>query len=266
MTSFVATGFWSFFRVADTPFLLATPLPVRQLFCLRATETFVLTSWAFVVAGLPAVLALGSAHGRGIAFYLPALVVLSLFIALAAGLGILVTMVAAVAVRRSAPPRGAFLATLLVAAGFALLIGRHLVPSGADFYLIFGPGVANGKPASLKFIEDRFLPWPTHPLALSLFALAQAPAALPWLAWLLPALALAAAWQVGGRLFAAALPAAAEGFGVPRAPRRPWRGGAPGSSWRARCRAGGSSSPDSPPSRGSSWWSWARSPWPGRSG
>ena len=216
--SFVATGLWTFYRAADTAFLLSTPLSLTRLFWLRAAETFLLTSWAFVILGVPAFLALGAAHDGGPFFYLWALIILVLFMALAGALGTLLTVLAGALLRRYRVRAAIALATVILAGGFALLVGRHVVPSPADFYLIFEPGIPNGKPGSLKFIEHRFWFWPSHPLAVSLYAgvriTTAGSEALAVAAWVLPALALVAAGAIGQRLFATTLPVAAEGFGA----------------------------------------------------
>jgi len=215
VVSFVATGLWTFYRASDTAFLLSTPVPLAHLFWLRAAETFLLTSWAFVLLGVPSFLALGAAHDGGGPFYLWALVILVLFMLLAGALGTLLTVLAGAAFRRYRARTAIALATVVLAGAFALLVGRHVVPSPADFYLIFEPGIPNGKPASLKFIEHRFWFWPSHPLAVSLFAGVRVTTAgsdaLAAAAWLLPALALVAAGVIGRRLFAVTLPIAAEG-------------------------------------------------------
>lgn len=222
--SFVATGLWTFYRAPDTAFLLSTPLSLTHLFWLRAAETFCVTSWAFVILAVPAFLALGAAHDQGAPFYLWALVILGLFMALAGALGTLLTALAGATFKRYRVRTSIALATLILVAGFALLVGRHVVPSPGDFYLIFEPGIPNGKPASLKFIEHRFWFWPSHPLAVSLFAgvgvATVGSDAVAAAAWVLPALALIAAGVVGRRLFAATLPVAAEGVALPSRARR----------------------------------------------
>jgi hypothetical protein len=215
--SFVAGGLATFFRAADTAFLLSTPLPLTRLFWLRAAETFLLTSWAFVIVGVPGFLALGAAYGQRAVFYPRALVALIIFMTLTAGIGTLLTTLAGAAFGRYRGRTRILLPTLILAGAFAFLVGLQVAPSAADFYLIFEPGMANGKPASLKFIEKRFWLWPSHPLALSLFSAVTTTTAgsdlLTMATWLLPAVALIAAGTLGQRLFAATLPVVAEGLG-----------------------------------------------------
>ncbi len=218
---FVATGLWTFFRASDTAFLLSTPFPLSRLFWLRAAETFFLTSWGFVILGIPAFLALGTAYGRGAGFHFRALVILILFMALATGIGTVLTTLAGALFRRHRVRTGIVLAGAILVGTFALLVGRHVLPSLPDFYLIFEPGIPNGKPASLRFIENRFWLWPSHPLAVSLYAGAVATGAgsgaIRVAVWALPAAALVAAGVLGRRLFAVTLPVVAEHFGFSRA-------------------------------------------------
>ena len=84
LVSYVASGLWIYYRAGDTRLLLASPLPLGGLYCLRAVETFLLTSWALAVVGLPALLALGRAHARPAGFYLEGAGILALFAVLIA--------------------------------------------------------------------------------------------------------------------------------------------------------------------------------------
>lgn len=224
--SYVATGLWTFYRSSDTAFLLSSPLQLSRLFWLRGAETFFITCWAFVILAVPAFLALGAAYGRHAIFYVRALVILILFMTLAGSLGALLTMLAGAAFKRYGIRTSILVTTLILVGGFAFLIGRHIVPATADFYLIFEPGIPNGNPASLKFIENRFWLWPSHPLAVSLFTGVTGPRTgltAPLVStFLLPLGVLVLAGVVGRRLFAATISVVAERFGVSsRATGRP---------------------------------------------
>lgn len=216
LLSFVVSGLWIFYRAADTPLLLSTPLPLTTLYWLRATETFALTSWAFVILGIPALAALGASYGSGASYYLLALVVLGLFMVFTGGTGALLTALTGAAFRRFRTRTGIVLVAGLLLGGFALLVGRHVVPSTADFTAIFEPGVLNGKPDSIKFIEAKFSFWPSHPYAASLYASATGqPAgtgATRAALWLGPLLALATAALPGRWLYRRTLPVVTEGF------------------------------------------------------
>lgn len=232
LSSFAASGLWLYFRARDTRFLLAAPVSAGALYALRTIETFLLTSWSLVVVGAPALLALGTAYGHGPAFYGHGAAVLAAFAVFTGGAGALVTTVAGAAFRR-VPSRAAVGLTLaVVLAAFTLIVGRNVVPSVADFTVVFSPGMMNGKPGSIKFIEAKFGLWPTHPFATTLYTSATGwpagSAATQVAVWLAPLAALAAAATLGRRLYTLTLPEAFETFavgparGAPRASPRPF--------------------------------------------
>ncbi|MFQ5829076.1 MAG: hypothetical protein ACE5JD_07970 [Candidatus Methylomirabilia bacterium] len=216
LVSFVISGLWIFFRASDNPLLLSTPLPLTTLYWLRATETFSLTSWASVVLALPALLALGASYGGGSTYYLLAVAVLALFMAFTGGAGAILTTLAGAALGRVKIRTTAIVAGLLLIGSFALAIGRNVVPSMDDFTAIFEPGIMNGKPGSIKFIEAKFRLWPSHPFAVILYTSATGqPAgseASRTALWLAPLLALATAAFPGRWLYRRTFPGVAEGL------------------------------------------------------
>lgn len=223
LVSYVASGLWTFYRAKDTPFLRAAPIPLGTLYALRSTETFLLTSWALVVVGLPALLALGTTYRAPLEFYVTGVIVLALFAALIAGAGALLTTLAAAVLAR-APTRlaiGVAVGALVVV--FVALVGRNVVPSTGDFYAIFDPGMLNGKPASIKFIERKFTLWLSHPFAAALYSGATggvAGSTLTRLALLAAPLAsLGLAFTAGRRLYERTLPPIMESFTVARSAR-----------------------------------------------
>lgn len=216
LVSHVASGLWIYYRAGDTRLLLASPLPLGGLYCLRALETFLLTSWALAVVGLPALLALGRAHGQPAGFYLRGLGILALFAALIGAVGACLTAAAGGLFRRS-PTRLAVAASVVALVGaFTLAIGRNVIPSASDFYTIFEPGILNGKPSSIKFIEAKFALWPSHPFAAALHDAATGShagsAATRMALWLAPLAALVVTATLGLALYKRALPAIAESF------------------------------------------------------
>ena len=223
LVSYVASGLWLFYRARDTRLLLAAPLPLGGLYALRALETFALTSWPLLIVGAPALVALGRAHDQDAAFYLAGGVTLALFAVFTGATGALLTSAAGAALRRAPTRLAVGVAVALLLALFALAVGRHVIPSTADFYTIFEPGILNGKPSSIKFIEARFTLWPTHPFAAALHAGATGSgagaAASRAALWLLPLGALVAAATLGRGLYRRALPAIAESFVLARGGR-----------------------------------------------
>ncbi|MBI4245579.1 MAG: hypothetical protein HY614_00175, partial [Candidatus Rokubacteria bacterium] len=214
LLSFVASGLWVYYRAGDTRFLLAAPLPAGGLFTLRVLETFGLTSWALAVVGLPALLALGTAYGHGGAFYVEGIAVLGLFAILTGSAGALLTAIAGAALRRTRSRLALALLVGTVLLALIGLVGRNVVPSAGDFYAIFEPGMLNGKPASIKFIETRFALWPSHPFAAALYTAATGDragsAATRTTLYLAPLALLLAVATVGRALYARTLPAVAE--------------------------------------------------------
>ncbi|MEK7384798.1 MAG: hypothetical protein AABZ83_00030, partial [candidate division NC10 bacterium] len=132
LVSYVASGLWIYYRAGDTRLLLASPLPLGGIYGLRALETFLLTSWALALVGLPALLALGRAHGRLPGFYLQGLGILGLFAVLIGAAGALLTAAAGGLFRRS-PTRLAVAVSMAALVGaFTLLIGKNVIPSAGD--------------------------------------------------------------------------------------------------------------------------------------
>ncbi|MBI2218326.1 MAG: hypothetical protein HYU51_13625 [Candidatus Rokubacteria bacterium] len=232
LVSYLASGLWIFYRAKDTPFLRATPLSLGALYTLRSSETFAVTSWALVVVGVPALLALGVTHDTPPEFYAGAVVILALFAALIAGAGALLTTIAAAVLSRTPTRLGIGIAVAAVVLGFVALVGKNVVPSTADFYAIFQPGMANGKPASIKFIEAKFTLWPSHPFAAALYAGATGRAAGSTASRaalvVVPLVSLLLAFTAGRRLYARTLPVVMERFTMappgraPLAPGRPF--------------------------------------------
>lgn len=218
LVSYVASGLWVHFRASDTRLLLASPLPLGALYCLRSLETSLLTSWALAIVGLPALAALGVAHGRDLRFYATGIAVLLLFAILIGAAGTLLTAAAGTLFRRSHTRRAVGITVAALLAVFAALVGRNVIPSAGDFYTIFEPGILNGKPASIKYIEAKFALWPSHPFAAALHdAAAGSHAGSPatrLALWLAPAAMLVLAATAGRALYRRALPAIVESFVV----------------------------------------------------
>ncbi len=218
LVSYVASGLWIYYRAGDTRLLLASPLPLGGLYGLRALETFLLTSWALAVVGLPALLALGRAHGRPPGFYLQGLGILALFATLIGAAGALLTAAAGGLFRRSPTRLAVAVSVAALVGAFTLAIGRNVIPSAGDFYTIFEPGILNGKPASIKFIEAKFALWASHPFAAALHDAATGShagsGATRMALWLAPLAALVVAATLGLALYKRALPAIAESFVV----------------------------------------------------
>ena len=231
MLSAVVTASAVFFRLAETRLLVATPVPPAALFALRSVETAVLTAWAFTLVAAPALVALGTSAGRAPGFYLAGAALLVAFLVTGVGLGISLTMVLGTTLGHFRSRLGivGLTAGLLLVGG--LLVGRTVVPTRADFAVMFEPGMLNGTSIAIHFIEDKFAHWPSHAFAAALFGLAGGRGSHPgrallWsAAW--PALTLATLAGVGGPLYARLAGRAVEGLvlaGPDRLPARRVRG------------------------------------------
>jgi ABC-2 type transport system permease protein len=230
LASFVAAGLWIFYRAADTQLLLTAPLPVGGLYGLRCVQTFGQTVWALGVLGGPALAALGGAYGNEAPFYVHGAVVLVLFGVLAGGTGAVLTTAAGAAVCRVRTRLGTAIGVGILLIALTILVGRSVIPSMADFQAIFEPGPLDGRPSAIKFIEEKFSLWPSHPFAAELYALAtggragsRASRAFLWLA---PVASLVLATTLGRRLYARTLPVFAEGLVFARAHAPPGLPGA----------------------------------------
>lgn len=213
--SAVATGSTVFFRVAENRLLLSAPVPIRSLFVLRGIETFILTSWAFVLLAAPALVALGVSYHRAPGFYAFGAGLLAAFLIFAGALGTFLTMVFGTLLGHFRSRFGIMGLTAVLLIVAALLVGRSVVPTRADFATMFEPGTLNGTTIALHFVEERFARWPSHAFAVSIFGLATGQGSHPAraFAWslALPLLALAGAYWGGGVLFRRTVWRAAEG-------------------------------------------------------
>jgi len=221
MLSAVVTGSTVYFRVAENRLFLATPMPLRALFVLRSLETFVLTSWAFVILAAPALLALGVTYQRAVGFYVLAVMLLGAFLVFAGCLGTCLTMAFGALLGHFRSRLGIVGLTVALLAGAGVLVGRSVVPTRAEFDTMFEPGRLNGTTVALHFVEDKFARWPSHPFAASVFGLATGQGSAPGRAvvasLLLPLGAAAVAYWGGGALFRRVIWRAAEGVLLARA-------------------------------------------------
>src|SRR5207237_1427482 len=139
------------------------------------------------------------------------LILIVLFGLLAGGAAAVLTTAAAAAFRHARTRVGIAAAVCVLLAAFAIVVARNVIPSTSDFYAIFEPGILDGKPSSIKFIEAKFGLWPSHPFAAELYAVATGgragSAVSRTLLWLTPFASLALAATLGRRLYARPLPA-----------------------------------------------------------
>jgi ABC-2 type transport system permease protein len=228
--SAVVTASAVFFRLGENRLLVATPVSPAALFSLRSLETAALTSWAFALVAAPALVALGASAGRAPGFYLAGTALLVAFLVTGVGLGIVLTMVLGATLGHFRSRLGIVGLTVVLLVGGGLAVGRAVVPTRADFAVMFEPGMLNGTTIAIHFIEEKFAGWPSHPFAAALFGLAggrgsQPGRALFWTAaW--PILTLTALATIGAPLYGRLAGPAVEGLllarpdGLPAGPAR----------------------------------------------
>jgi ABC-2 type transport system permease protein len=230
--SAVVTGSTIFFRLTENRLLLTTPVPLRAIFLLRSLETFGLTSWAFVVLATPALVALGVHSQRAAGFYVVTALLLGGFLVLTGALGTLLTMTFGRFLGHFRSRLGIVGLTVTLLAGGGVLVGRAVVPTRADFNIMFEPGLLNGTTIALHFVEDKFAGWPSHPFAAAVFGLATGQGSQPdralLLSLLLPVAAAVVGYGAGGALFRGLIWSAAEGVLL----ARPEGAAAPPAGWR----------------------------------
>jgi ABC-2 type transport system permease protein len=88
----IITSFTTIFSSRDIAWLMATPLPVRQIFSFKAFNTALYASWMVLVALFPFIIAVGQVKAVALSFYAGVVVLLVPFLALASMTGIVVSL------------------------------------------------------------------------------------------------------------------------------------------------------------------------------
>ncbi len=89
----VVTSLSTFFLARELERVVAAPVPTRNLFYARFTETLIDSSWMMLLFSLPAFLAYGVVHETGVGFYLMTAITLPPFLLIPAAIGVTVTTV-----------------------------------------------------------------------------------------------------------------------------------------------------------------------------
>ncbi len=89
----VVTSLSTFFLANELERVVAAPVPVRNLFYARFTETVIESSWMMLLFAAPAFLAYGVVHGTGPGFYLMTVATLPPFLLIPAAIGVTLTAV-----------------------------------------------------------------------------------------------------------------------------------------------------------------------------
>ena len=200
----------SLFRSGETSFLLSTPAPAGSVYAYKMVEGLGFSSWAFVVMGLPPMIAYGLDVSAPAAYYAGLVLFFVPFTLLAAALGTLLGLVLTVLLPRQ---RRRLVAWLVgVAMAFAVVLALRILYSGAGT-ATFSEQWMNSVLGRLTAIESRYLPhyWLTHGL-LMLAAARPADAATSFAAlWATAVFAVLLGDFVARRLYPAAWSIAAGG-------------------------------------------------------
>ncbi len=205
----------SLFRNAEATFLLAAPVPAGSVYAYKTVDGLVFSSWAFLVMGLPPMLAYGVDVGAPAIYYVALPMFFAPFTLMTAAIGTALGLVFTGLLPRH---RGKIIAVLLVAALVAGAVVALRVMGASRGIPVLDDKWKEQVLGHLAFLRHRFLPhtWMTKGL-LFLAAGRAADAAVPWLAITASgALAYALGDLLARRTYAGAYSAAASGAGARR--------------------------------------------------
>jgi len=89
----IITSFSTVYFSSDLPLLLSTPFPFRSIFGIKFLETLIYSSWMVVLAFSPFLLAYGKTYSLKVPFYLQIVFVLIPFLVIAAGAGVIFSLI-----------------------------------------------------------------------------------------------------------------------------------------------------------------------------
>jgi len=89
----VVTSLSTFFLASELERIVAAPVPTRNLFYARFTETLIDSSWMMLLFAAPAFLAYGVVHHTGPGFYLMTAATLPPFLLIPAAIGVMLTAI-----------------------------------------------------------------------------------------------------------------------------------------------------------------------------
>ncbi len=153
----------SLFRTPETAFLLSVPIPAGSVYAYKVIEGLIFSSWAFMVMGMPPMIAYGLSVSAPWTYYLGILLFFAPFTLMTAAAGTLVGFLVTAMVPRQ---RGRLVAwvvgSLLVV---VLLLGLRLMAAyrGTNVFTEAGMDDVLGK---LAFLRNRYVPhfWMTRGL------------------------------------------------------------------------------------------------------
>jgi ABC-2 type transport system permease protein len=170
----------SLFRTAETAFLLSTPAPAGSVYAYKTLDGLVFSSWAFLIMGLPPMLAYGIDVRAPVWYYLGLPAFFFPFTLLTASVGTLVGLALTGLLPRQRWRLVLWLAIAAAVAGGLVFLRTAIAGRGT---LRSGELWREQVLGHLSFLRNRYLPhtWLTRGL-LHLAAGKEREAALPWLA------------------------------------------------------------------------------------
>jgi len=161
-------SFSSLFRSDEVGFLLGLPLCGENVFLYKFVESVAFSSWAFLLLGMPVMIAYGLTEGVGFIFYVFVFFFLLGFIFLPAGLGSLIALLLVFFFQRR---KKHILALFLILAGAFLSVGLGRIILQAKSEFTFSGIWVKGLLDRFSFSKNAFLP--SHWLTQGTLALAR---------------------------------------------------------------------------------------------
>lgn len=166
--SSVAAGFFLYFRSRDMGLFFSSPVPVLTIFYLKFWETAIVSSWSFVVLGLPLIFAFGVGHNENFVYYVFSFFAMAFLIfLLSVASSILDFLIAGVIKRIGLRLFSVIALVFLVGLGYFLL--NFFVPQTSFLSRIFEAENLDAGVATTKYIESVFSYFPSHWLAMVVF-------------------------------------------------------------------------------------------------
>ncbi len=171
--SAVISGFFSYFRSADLRLYLSSPVAPSSIFRLKQRDVRMLSSWAFLVIGLPLILAFGVACAESPSYYLYSGLSLVLLLYFLSYISTIFDFALLYLFERTRPI--VFIAgfTLVCAAiGYAVI--NTIIPQSDILVRIFDAENLSASTATTRYVSELFLFVPSHPLAATMMSSADA--------------------------------------------------------------------------------------------
>jgi ABC-2 type transport system permease protein len=132
----------TFYMSRDLDLLISTPVNMRELYASRFMQTTINSSWMLILFGIPIFVALGRSFHASAAYYAGMVLTVIPFIVIAAGIGVLVTIL----LMRYFPARKTY--------QFLSLVGLVFMAGMVMFFRFLEPEKFLGKKVSMDLIQQ----------------------------------------------------------------------------------------------------------------